>query len=262
MKALLAPKSLRALLFVATLNDQGVTPSRSDVNAFVEARTNLFDFDPLADGIHPRIVDYLVDARLLQSSSDGVTVSAAGLAILRAEDGPTGSASESVPVEVVGRMTDPFTYAQLLARIDDIPDALVIDPYLPAHDLATILRLTSVKRVLTRDLGAAGMPRAERAQKLRIALGARPDVQLRFLPSGSNELHDRLVLPSGPGEALLFGTSLGGTQLTVVTRIGRDATAALQGHYEELWAASTPVEPIARDAPDAKTTDHTPPSES
>jgi hypothetical protein len=258
MEALLAPKSMRALLFVATLNEQGVTPSRPDVNAFVEARTNLVDFDPFADGIYPRIVDFLVDARLLQSSRDGVTATPAGLAILRAEGGLLGAASESVPVEVVGRMTDPFTYAQLLTRIDDIPDALVIDPYLPAHDLVTLLKLTSVKRVLTRNLGAAGMPKAERAQKLKIALGARADVQLRFLRSNSNELHDRLVLPPRRGQALLFGTSLGGTQLTVVTRISTDATIALQGHYEDLWAASTPVEPIARDSAEAVTSDDAP----
>ena len=98
MKDLLAPKSMRALLFVATLNEQGVTPSRSDVNAFVEARTNLVDFDPFADGIYPRVVDFLVDARLLQSSRDGVTVSPAGLAILRAEDRIQWAGSESVPV--------------------------------------------------------------------------------------------------------------------------------------------------------------------
>ena len=159
-------------------------------------------------------------------------------------------------------MTDPFTYAQLLTRIDDIPDALVIDPYLPAHDLVTILKLTSVKRVLTRDLAAAGMPKAERAQKLKIALGARVDVRLRFLPSNSHELHDRLVLPPSQGQALLFGTSLGGTQLTVITRIGTDATTALQGHYEDLWAASTPVEPITRDTPDAAKTDEAPRADS
>lgn len=250
MTQLLGPKPLRALLFVETLNAQGAQPTKSDVNAFIEARTNLFDFDPYTDGLYPRTVDYLIDARLLTYSDRRLTLTSAGTAILRAAMADSSSTGRTQPIEVVGRMTDPFVYAELLARIDDVSDALVIDPYLHPSDLAALLRLSNVRRILTRDTRINGMTKSDRAQKLKIALGAHPETQLRFASAGSRELHDRLILPARGGEALILGTSLGGTQLTVVTRIGEDPTSALRTHYNSVWDGGGPVEPITREPED------------
>ncbi|MGC5224589.1 hypothetical protein ACPW96_18645 [Micromonospora sp. DT81.3] len=241
MTELLGSKDLRALLFVRTLNSQGVQPTKADLNAFIEARTNLLDAERYSDGLYPRTVDYLTDARLLTYSGRRLTLTPAGLAILESLTSQVTSAEPAKPVEAVGGMRDPFVYAELLSRVDDVGDLFVVDPYLHPQDLATLLQLPNLKRVLTRDTRISGMDRHGRTEKFQIALGARPDADLRFTPDQPRELRDRLVLPTIGGEALFLGTSLGETQLTVITRIGKDPTNALRAHYDAIWDSSAPL---------------------
>ncbi|MEV8183285.1 hypothetical protein [Specibacter sp. NPDC078692] len=246
MIQLLGTKSLRALQFVQTLNEHGIEPTSADANAFIEARTTN-DFDPIAAEYFVSTLTYLLQSRLLKEFDRRLTLSPAGKAILQSEGLADSASKPTPPVEVVGRMTDPLVYAELLTRINDVPDSMVIDPYLHPRDLLTLLQLPTIHRFLTRDHDAGGMNKHDRRQKFRIALGARPDRELRFIANGSKELHDRLVIPQKGGEALLIGTSLGGTQITVVTRLGTGATHALRDHYNTLWDSSSTVEPIQRE---------------
>lgn len=121
MIKLLGDKSLRALMFVQTLNAQGIEPTVSDAGAFVEAR-QFNDFDPLSEGYFRATVDYLLDARLLFKTrgTKKLTLSPAGQAILRASDPQDVAQGPTAPVEVVGHMNDPVVYAELLTRIDDV----------------------------------------------------------------------------------------------------------------------------------------------
>lgn len=249
MTQLLGARMLRALLFVQTLNEQNIEPSVSDADAFLGART-ANDYDPITEGYFRSTVSYLLDARLLQSrgSTRILKLTKIGAALLSSANNDDSSKVETVPVEVVGRMTDPFVYAELLAHIDDVGDSMVIDPYLNPADLLVLLKLSGTRRFLTLDRGAAGLQKQKRKDQLQIAIGARPDLELRFAASkDSKELHDRLVIPQKGGEALTFGTSLGGTQLTVVTRLGAGTTNALREHYAPVWENGIPVEPIHRD---------------
>jgi hypothetical protein len=59
------------------------------------------------------------------------------------------------------------------------------------------------------------------------------------------ELHDRYVLPAS-GVGLMIGTSLGGSQLTVITHLSEDTTQILRDHYEGLWAQGNVLAPIRR----------------
>ena len=173
MAALLGPQALRALSFVETLAAQGVRPTFDDVDAFVEAVTNTAMYDPHWDEVRVRTVVYLRDARLLAESDGLVALTDAGRALLHASE----AAGDTV--EVVGRLTDPFTYASVLTRIDGIEASLVIDPYLFPDDLHALLQLPSVQRILVKR---AGLPRGkpdERMRQLAIVLGARPDVEMR-----------------------------------------------------------------------------------
>lgn len=239
---------MRGLLFVHTLNVQGVNVTKSDLDAFLNAQPGVM-FDPFLEDLYPRTTEYLVDARLLRNARFTLIVTAAGEALIRATEPEGGQASDGAVVEVVGRLSDPFAYAQLLTRIDDVADAMVIDPYLPPADLAVLLQLGSVRRVLTNDQNAAGLSKADRGQKLRIALGARPGVELRFAPAKGNTLHDRLVLPRLGGEGMLLGASLGGSQLTVATRLSAESTSVLRAHYEVVWRDGTTAKPIGRESP-------------
>lgn len=248
MDVLLGPKPLRALLFVHTLNAHGASVREHDVDAFIEARTTYLDFDLHVEAPGPRTVTYLREARLLLDDNGYLVLSPAGQAILRSARLKTIDREKAAPLEVVGRMTDPFVYAELLTRIDDVEASMLIDPYLHPRDLTALLKLSEVRRVLTLNTQIKGMSREERTQKHRISLGARPEVELRFASDESRELHDRMIIPSGDGESLMVGTSLGGTQLTVITRVGAGPTAALRAHYDSIWDAGGPVEPIVREA--------------
>ena len=150
-------------------------------------------------------------------------------------------------MEVVGRVSDPFIYAQVLTQIDSIANSLVIDPYLQAQDLSVLLQLRHVERVLIRPARAHGTTVEERLQQLRIAVGARPDVQVRAASDTPSELHDRVVLSREGGQALLLGTSLGGTQMTVLTRLEGATATVLRDHYESVWESAEELAPIARE---------------
>lgn len=138
-----------------------------------------------------------------------------------------------------------MTYARLLTEVDRLSDALVVDPYLPSQDLFLLLAIPEVKRVLTRDTGAAREQRDERRRRLAVALASQPGAVLRFVDSGTRELHDRYVIPT-VGSALMIGTSLGGTQVTVTVQLSADTTNLLRAHYESIWDASESLEPIRR----------------
>lgn len=248
MIQLLGDKSLRALLFVRTLNEQSIEPTISDADAFIEAST-VNDFDPLAAEYFRSTVDYLLGTRLLKKTKGTrLTLSAAGQALLRAADTKDLVKTQPTPVEVVGRMSDPIVYAELLTRIDDIGDSLVIDPYLHPRDLSVLLQLSSTRRFLTLNKDAAGLKKQARMNKFKIHMGAKPDKELRFASTkDSPELHDRLFIPQQGGEALSIGTSLGGKQVTVITRLGNGTTNALREHYNSLWERGTRVDPILRE---------------
>ncbi|MFD7869955.1 hypothetical protein ACFV3I_05600 [Microbacterium sp. NPDC059771] len=240
MAVLLGSKALRALSFVETLADQGVRPTLDDVDAFVEAVTNWATYDPYWDEVRVRTVAYLQDARLLVDDDGRAALTDAGRALLHA--------SETVgdTVEVVGRLSDPFTYASVLSRIDAVDASLVVDPYLYPADLHALLQLTSVQRILVKWAGLPRVKPNERMRQLAIMLGARPDVEMRYVHEQPTELHDRLVLSSSSSSALQLGTSLGGTQMTVLTQLSAETASLLRLHYEKIWAAATVLDPIGR----------------
>ncbi len=244
MGSLLGPGALRALEFVATLARHDVHLGKDDVDAFVEARSTMATYDPYAAENEISTVDYLLQARLVVIESEKVRMTPAGAVMLKEAAGSRGSRSGHV--EAVGRLSDPFIYADLLSRIDDIPDAMVVDPYLHPKDLTALVKLPSVRRVLTYDTDMPALKREDRARKLAIAVGAGPRVELRLAPRESKVLHDRLVLPDSSGAGLMLGTSLGAEHLTVVTRLSEPTVAMLHPHYTEAWGSATRIEPLGR----------------
>ena len=245
----------RGLTYVAMLNEGGAYPSKGEVNAFVATplpRTTLDaylgDRLSLSAIVDREIAQYLLRTGLIEDGdgADELALTNNGAAFLaslqkREQGDPTGASV----LEVVGRFDDPVTYSKMLTEIDKQTDAIVIDPYLPASDLITLLELPSVSRVLTKDTAIKGQKQDERRRHLAIALGARPEVELRFLPPQLKELHDRYVL-SAQGEGIMFGTSLGGTQVTVITHLSADTAEVLRTHYDELWNQGVPLAPIER----------------
>lgn len=257
MSRLLDENVLRALELIALVNPREVFPSREVVDAFVAtAPPNVWSLAVgVAKGLSRpapgHVAAYLVDTGLAIDHGGGLKLTKVGAALregLQREEGRVGH--EQPLLEVVGRLQDPVVYAKLLTEIDKLENVMVVDPYLPSEDLLALLGLPAVNRVLSRDTHIRGQAQEDRRRRLQIAIGARPDVELRFQSPGARELHDRVVLPeTGPG--LMMGTSLGGAQMTVITHLSDDTTVVLREHYEQLWVESEQVAPISRGGDDA-----------
>lgn len=250
---LVSPIIARGLSFLLRLNEQGSRPSPRVVNEFCKTTTsrNIYELDD-DFGVTDQdrtVTDYLTRVGFAEQGLGTISLTATGMAFARALEQPDGKVGdESALIEVIGRLEDPFTYAALLTQVDSREHALVVDPFLPAPELSSLLRLPRVERVLTRRTHLSGKRKQDadtRNTHLQIALGANPSVELRLLPNEVRELHDRLVLPaSGPG--LVIGTSLGGSHLTVITSLGEDTTRELRTYYDSLWDQAVPLEPITR----------------
>lgn len=250
----------RALNFIAVVNEGDVFPTKAAVDAFVYTEQPTSSLDQFLNPFRgaralavaslsevSSVAAYLTATGLAIEHGGGIKLTKSGLALWAGIDKRSLQRPSAQEVlEVVGRLEDPIVYAKLLTEIDKQERALVVDPYLPSADLLNLIELPGVERVLTRDTNVHGQKKDERRRHLAIALGARPDVELRFLSQEVKELHDRLVLPTGVGAGLMIGTSLGGTQLTVVSHLSEDTTEVLRHHYELLWSRGEKLEPVER----------------
>lgn len=247
---------IRALSFIETLNQSGYTPSEFELRKFLETRQ---PEDALSATMMPwatlsnissahALPRYLQDSGLAFLTAGRYALTPVGQAIVDAERGEQvrpGGVLTDAPLEVVGRLDEPFTYALILSAIDKVDQALVVDPYMGSRELFSLARLPRLTRVLSKETGIKGEKKDDRTRQFAIAAGARDDLGIRFVPPGNKELHDRLVIPS-TGEALHLGSSLGGSQLTVMTLLSTATTDLLRDHYNELWDQAEAVEPIAR----------------
>lgn len=247
---------MRGLIFVRLMNSRGISPKVSEVEAYastpfpagvMDLLTQVSRFNRQVD-----IVRYLKGTGFVVVIGESVRITPIGAAFCDAtEELPaTRQVDDPKPLEVVGRLEDPVTYAELLAEIDKCRDSLIIEPYIPPTEFASLLKLPEVRRVLTKETfiiqHGEKVGANDRRRQLAIALGARSDAELRVLPKAIKELHDRYVLPSS-GNGLMIGTSLGGTQLTVVVHLSEDSTQTLREHYDKLWSQAEAVEPIGRE---------------
>ncbi len=260
MRPLASDVVLRGLRYLAVVNASDVFPTGDQVDAFVYTEvprvpTDLFETATTSVSLaaflsqfdRKSVAEYLMTTGMAAEHGGGLRLTKVGRAF---EIGVERHSSQGIhaegKLEVVGRLEDPIVYAKLLTEIDKLSNSLVVDPYLPPADLFALLELPNVTRVLTKDASIKGQNEGDRRRHLAIALGSRPEMAVRFLPTRMRELHDRLVLPGGDQGGLSIGTSLGGSQVTVITHLGIESTQVLRAHYDALWDQAVPLEPIAR----------------
>ncbi|WP_146244676.1 hypothetical protein [Curtobacterium sp. MCPF17_018] len=217
------------------------------VAAAAATGTNLFRGLPLSHvyGYH-HIADDLVALGLARTALGGYTPTDAGRRALANIDAAAEAAArrtpDSDPVAVIGVAREPVFYSAVLTQLIDLPDVLIVDPYLGADDVRVLARITSVSRVLTgpRPVKDRNEKSPEsRLQHLALAVGTRPDLKVRL----TTTIHDRYMLPS-EGAGLMLGASLGGSKVTTAIELSEDATADHRGTFDTIWADAEPVEPI------------------
>ena len=177
------------------------------------------------------------------SVDDGrVTVTQLGRAVVMAAD------AESPADEVVQAAldpNDPLAYARLVARLTQLEDVMVVDPYFRATQLLQLYELPTLTRVLTsekigkKDLVAirstAGVITWDRTFEIRAA-------------PPETGVHDRYLIPR-VGAIFQVGTSLKGVghSFTVMSEM-QDVSELVRERFEAIWKDSGVIFPANDDS--------------
>lgn len=189
-------------------------------------------------------VGHLVRLRWLEKDEQGgLGLTPLGRALLRSED---ASESESDAYDVVVLdAQDELSYPNLVKRIAEAGDALLIDPYLRAEQLLSVRAWTSVSRVLI----SRNLAREDRVAMAVLVQSGSAERALELRMANHGVLHDRMVI--GDDLAFTIGTSMntvGKQHPTILTPLPKVVEDAMRSHVEKWWdeaevlAASPPVE--------------------
>ncbi len=179
--------------------------------------------------------EYLLRVGWIQDRGGRLIVTPLGASIRRALDAESSSVDE-----VLHALIDPedeYAYARVLSRIADVPDALVVDPYLKLEGLIDLRGLPNVRRILTSDERQKNLAKIGTFK----AVQPRDELDLRYLKS--HRMHDRYVIPP-EGSALQLSTSLNsvGTRIGVVVTLDEVVTTAVRARHETMWDEAVLIE--------------------
>lgn len=137
---------------------------------------------------------------------------------------------------------DPLSYPRLVARLNDVGDGLLVDPYLELSDLHNIVVSTQIERVMI----GSGPRNQKRVVGISTYLASVPHRPIEVRTS--EELHDRVAI-STAGEVLTIGTSINGLSkhTTMIAPVPSVGARALVNYYDELWERATELEISAYD---------------
>ena len=255
------PEMLRLLRYLRTLNGHGVYPSEQQLDAYastilpatvlINNRDQEMWDDVLFDQhyeVKNTVQSYVMQVGWVEVTGRGAELTDLGRAVDAGAHESNVRSSESPVISIVLKGNDPLSYVQLIEAIQRVSgetDVLLIDPYLPAIHLSTLVDIAGVTRVLTSDVAVsdANESREQRTKRFSLVLGSRAErgIAVRYAKKGA--IHDRLILPTkGPG--LMVGRSLGGRQLTAVVELNDQLTTLFRNSYAPKWAEATPVSPV------------------
>lgn len=144
---------------------------------------------------------------------------------------------------------DPLAYPKLVARLHDVGEGLLVDPYLEVSALHTLLTSTRLTRFLVLENDRNGSKLAALTTLLASTRLPR-EIKVR----SSAELHDRVIV-SAEGEVLTIGSSINGLHkhTTALVQVPTPGAATMKEYYERLWSTATPLgaSPTDEDSDDA-----------
>lgn len=250
------PEIHRVLSYIDALNKHGQKPQSELVDGFADApdRKYLRESGILALAQMRRQIATLGErttaaetvcqylARLGWICSEGkVELTPIGRALLKSLNAPALEDATVDVVEVVLSPENPFAYVQALNALASVEDALLVEPYFRLQQLIDIAELDNITRVLLsnrvgqREIGllASGIATLDKDRAIEIRT--------------ATDLHDRYLIPSEEGMAMMLGASLGGIgrKVSTLTTLGEVASHAIREAHEEIWKSAELVEPKA-----------------
>lgn len=242
----------RVLTYIEAMNRQGCPLTRAQVDAYAEGwnpirtitgmsafRLSLEDLNSMdADTVTETMAAYLL--RLGWVKLDDVhfiTPTRLGLAVLREANSPKPASDAESTLEVVIDPSNPFAYAQLMAKITSLGVCLIVDPYLDEQQLLTLAGFPNVTRILTGDKNLKA-----KGPVFGLVLQAAPHLEVRSVKQG--ELHDRFAIPA-QGSVYMLGSSLNSIakRFGVATTLEESSSRLISDNYETTWKLGRAVPP-------------------
>lgn len=240
-------KTHRVLAYVGALNQHGVRPNADLVDEYADRPKRrstrvggiggLSSLARLEKAVYGRPTfketesEYIERLGWALNTSSGVSLTSAGRALLKALNASVLESDTVDIVEVVLDADDPFAYATAIGALANAGESLLVDPYFRVSQLVDIQEVDNITRILV----GSGMKNGD-YQALAVGLKAVSQGPLEIRKASG--LHDRYLIPDGPGNALMIGTSLGGVgrKVSTLTSLGEPATDALRQLHESIWA--------------------------
>ncbi len=167
----------------------------------------------------------------LVSDRGGLSLTPLSRALLRAEES-ANSDHDTAEVLVLAQ-DDPLAYAKLLGHIADAGRVMIVDPYLRAEPLLTLLTTTRADRFLI------GTNVSEKDRVTMITLvnsGAAGQAELRRAKPGA--VHDRLVISATGVQTIGMSlNAIGRTGTTVLMPVPEASADHLRQAAEAWWEA-------------------------
>jgi hypothetical protein len=183
----------------------------------------------------------------LVSDRGGLALTPLSRALLRAEESVAGD--DAAADVLVLAQDDPLAYAKLLGHIAAAGQVMIVDPYLRAEPLLTLLTTTSADRFLI----GTNVSEKDRATMITLVRsGAAGHAELRRAKPGA--VHDRLVVGSTGVQTIGMSLNAIGRSGTTVLMPVPEASADHLRQTAEAWWAEAEVLAIAEADAEAEKT--------
>lgn len=233
----------RVLAYMEAMNRQGCPLTRGQVDAYAEGwapvrtitgasafRLYLEDPDSMEqDTVTETMTAFLLRLGWIKKDLNVFSPTRLGLAVLREANSPQPNSAAGSTLEIVIDPSNPFAYAQLMAKITSLGDCLIVDPYLDEQQLLTLAGFPNVTRILTGDKNLKA-----KGPVFGLVLQAAPHLEVRTVKQG--ELHDRFVVPAY-GSVYMLGSSLNSIakRFGVATTLEETSSRLISDNYETTW---------------------------
>lgn len=214
----------------------------SGLETFGKAMSNTYGSSYLVDP-GETWAEYLLRLKWAAGDSSAMQITQLGRTVLSELGREQISLDSDEPLHVLVEPTDPFAYVRVFASIASRSGGLLVDPYLEIEQVLDVLKVASIRRILT------GSKKQQMHPLMSMALGRLENPpELRWIDA--SKLHDRFFLPD-MGDILMLGSSLNSIAKRpgIVVQI-KDAAAvdAVRTAYRAIWESATVIEPDASES--------------
>lgn len=225
-----------------TYKHPGLDGMFSGLEAFGKAVSNAYGSSYLLEP-GETWAEYFLRVKWAVGDSSAMMITQLGRTVLTDLGREQVSMDSDEPLHVLIEPEDPFAYIRVFASIASHRDGLLVDPYLEVEQVLDVLKVPSIRRILT------GSSKQRMHPLMAMALGRlEGPPELRW--ADASRLHDRFFLPDAGG-MLMLGSSLNSIAKRpgIVVQI-KDAAAvdAVRTAYLEIWEAATVIEPDANES--------------